>query len=328
MVISNSCMGIYAFTEEIKSIFNSIVKPVVETHTGLIYIDALSYYESNNIKMDLINKMIEESTLLIVDISILNANVFFEFGIGYSLKKPSVIICSMSQFKKKWKRKLPFDISGRELLIYNDDNDLKVKLGKSISDSLFKTQIKTSSWISENKTNHIKSSTEIDFHDLGKVWSNIGFGPNITLSYHVHVNEILNSKLNPDIRLFFSDDINSYTEIMCVFPWEHSEIDINKYECHIDFKKNKDSEAIRIQQVTVGQKNIETIKDFHVFVSFYWPNLVFESTFFENNVSRLLVPLSELRDKLYPIHHKQFIGFEVRNCNVTIDEIIIKEIFL
>jgi len=66
-----------------------------------------------------------------------------------------------------------------------------------------------------------------------------------------------------------------------------------------------------------------------VFISFCWPNLVFESTIFEDKVKRLLVPISQFRDMGFPVHLSQFIGFEaINDSNVTIDDIIIQEVFI
>ena len=60
-------------------------------------------------------------------------------------------------------QKVPFDIEGRELLIFENENDLKVKLGRFVSDSLYKTREVALSWTSMTKDNHIKSSSEIQF---------------------------------------------------------------------------------------------------------------------------------------------------------------------
>ena len=109
MAGANTCMGIFRFREEEKRIFNSIIKPLVESHTGLTYVDALSYYEPLTIKMDLISKMIEEARLVIVDVSEKNPNVFLELGVAYNLRKPIVLLCSKKSFESKaqkyWNKK-------------------------------------------------------------------------------------------------------------------------------------------------------------------------------------------------------------------------------
>ena len=133
-----------------------------------------------------------------------------------------------------WKKKMPFDIEGKELLIFENDRDLQVKLGRFISDSLFKTKYVTASWFSTEPKNCIRSSNQLEFFSAGYFWSTIGVNHNFIMSYHVKVHEFDNSR-NPDIRLFFSNSADSYPRIVVIFPWEHSEKDISKYECHIDY---------------------------------------------------------------------------------------------
>lgn len=327
----NSCMGIYPFDEKRKEIFDEIVKPLVESHTGLVYEDARDYYEPSFIKMDLISKMIEESSLVIADLSEKNPNVFLELGIAYNLRKPLILLCSKNAFeeKEKWDKKLPFDLQGRDLLIFDDENDLKVKLGKFISDSLYLTKAVTLSWISTCKDNHIKSATEIEIFNKGEIWSDIGLNSNFIISFHVKIHNVLEELNNPDVRLFLSTTTVGYPRIVNIFPWERSEMDNTKYECHIDyFPSSIFGEHVRLQQVSVAEKNIDIIKEFDVFLSFCWPNLVFESSFFEDKINRLMYPINGFRTKGYPVHLSQFIGFESINSRVSINNIKIKEVFL
>jgi hypothetical protein len=334
MSSTNTCMGIYEFNDQNKKMFASIIKPLIETHTGLTYVDAMSRYESLSIKMDLISRMIEEAKIVIIDLSLKNPNVFLELGIAYALKKPMVLLCSEKSFKSKnkkyWGEKIPFDVTGRELLIFENNNDLKVKLGRFISDCLFKTQHVCVSWSSENATNHIKSNSELEIFKQGNIWSNAAVNSSFIMSYRIKIHNI-SLVDNPDIRLFLSNSPKGYPRIVIIFPWEGHDIDQNKFECHIDYFKIDDTRIneLRLQQKSVGEKDNDRIKEFEVFISFCWPNLVFESTFFEDTVKRLLVPISQFRDMGYPVHLSQFIGFEAKNdCHITIDNIVIKEIYI
>lgn len=331
MPSKNSCMGIFPFDENGKKIFDEIVKPLVNTHTGLVYEDARDYYEPSFIKMDLISKMIEESSLVIADLSEKNPNVFLELGIAYNLDKPLILLCSKKAFEEKenWDKKLPFDLQGRDLLIFDDENDLKVKLGKFISDSLYLTKAVSLSWISSSKDNHIKSATEIEIFNKGGIWSDVGLNSNFIISFHVKIHSVLQEYKNPDVRLFLATTADSYPRVVIIFPWELSEIDKTIYECHIDyFPSSNFHEHVRLQQVSVAEKNIDIIKEFDVFLSFCWPNLVFESSFFEDKVNRLMYSLNGFRIKGYPVHLSQFVGFESINSRVSINNIRIKEVSL
>lgn len=337
MSSSNTCMGVYEFNDSNISMFNTVIRPIIETHAGLIYVDAMSQYEPHSIKMDLISRMIAEANLVIVDISKKNPNVFFELGIAYSLRKPMILICSKMAFKSKgpnnWNEKIPFDIRSKELLIFEDVKDLKVKLGKYISDALFKTKLVSVSWCSDFERNHVKSSSEVEIFDRGNIWSNVGINMNFTISYHVKIKNFDKIK-NPDLRLFISNSPNGYPRIVIIFPWEFTELDKAKYECHIDYFKAENEGAdqinhLRLQQVPVAKKEVKNLEDFDVFISFCWPNLVFESSLFEDGVKRLVVPISKFRDMGFPIHLSKFIGFEaINNSHVYIDQIVIKEILV
>ncbi|MGR3178830.1 MAG: hypothetical protein ACUZ8E_12315 [Candidatus Anammoxibacter sp.] len=244
-----------------------------------------------------------------------------------------VFICSRQSWEgngeKHWKKKVPFDIEGRELLLFSDENELKVKLGRHISDSLYKTREIPLPWDSQSKNNHTKSLSEIEIFSPGELWSAFGVNSNFIINYHVKIHEVLKGSGNPDIRLYISADPGGYPRIINIFPWESSEIDAEKYESHIDYFPNADGTGhLRLQQVSVGPKDIDKIRSFNVSISFCWPNLVLESTFFEDRINRLYVSLSNLRARGYPIHLSQYIGFESINSRVTIDDIKVKEIFI
>lgn len=143
------------------------------------------------------------------------------------------------------------------------------------------------------------------------------------------------------MRLIFSHESNSlpnsqhrgYPRIVIIFPWEFSEKTEGKYECHIDYFKGAIEEHERLQQVAVVQPDISKISkntplEYAFFVTFCWPNLIVESSLFEEDKARLVVPLDSFRDRGYPLHLPQFIGFSSTNCHAMINEINIKEIQL
>jgi hypothetical protein len=330
MPSANTCMGIFRFEEDKKRIFHSIIKPLVESHTGLKYEDATFYYEPSVVKMDLISKMIRDARLVIVELSEENANVFLELGVAYELGKPMVLLCSRTSWKTKWKKKAPFDLGGREILIFEDDDDLKVKLGRHISDSLYPTKEVTVSWVSHNPKNHMTSPSEIEIFEKGEIWSNIGVNSNFVISYHIKVLEHTNKRKNPDLRLFFAGETFGYPRVANICPWEKSTIDPDKYECHIGYHYKSEKQKLnrpRLQAVSVGKRNKTALNEIRVFVSFCWPNLVFESSFFEEK-DRLIVSKDDFRSRGFPTHLSLYIGFEARHCHVTIDDIRIKEVFL
>jgi hypothetical protein len=273
--------------------------------------------------------MIEDSKILIIDLSEDNPNVFLELGVAYSLNKPMVIICSEVGFKE-WQTKsgLPFDIQGRELLIFRNEDDLKVKLGRYIFDVLYKTREVSLSWNSIKPDNHIKSPTEIDIFNKGGIWSADGIHYYFAISCHIEIIEVWKEDRNPDMRMYISHEQDGYPRIIVIFPWEISELEPNKYECHIDYHPSKNNIVERLQQIVVGEGDFSKVRNLDLFLSFSWPNLVFESSFFIDKVTRLMVSKSYFQQKGYPIHLSQYIGFESINSRITISDIRVKEHYL
>lgn len=68
-------------------------------------------------------------------------------------------------------------------MIYNDSDDLRLKLGRHIVDALYNSSRQTVSWHSASATNYVKSNTELEIRDRGKIWSDTGILRPFTLSY-------------------------------------------------------------------------------------------------------------------------------------------------
>lgn len=125
----------------------------------------------------------------------------------------------------------------------------------------------------------------------------------------------------------------SYPRIVIIFPWEYSEQDPLKYECHLNYFPDRDPDTHkRVQQVALVKKgdpaasSRETPYNFEFVVSFLWPNLVVESDVFEDDQPRVVVPVSNFQFRGYPIHLAQYIGFEAIHSDVSISDIEVKQI--
>jgi len=77
MPSSNTVMAVFTFDDETTDRFKKVVQPLVETHTGLKYVDARSFYEPLTVKMSFISELIEESRLVIVDAAMRSLQVAF-----------------------------------------------------------------------------------------------------------------------------------------------------------------------------------------------------------------------------------------------------------
>ncbi len=110
---------------ECADLFRSVVKEVAELHDLRAY-RADEITGTSDINMDVMDSVIN-SDICIVDLTGLNPNVMFEFGIRYQTKK-NYVICA------KTGTKLPFDMISKRTIFYDDLNI--TKNAKKLKDQL------------------------------------------------------------------------------------------------------------------------------------------------------------------------------------------------
>lgn len=108
------------FTPEFNDLYIEVIKPTVEGF-GIECIRADDIYNSGLI-LDDITQSIIESSLVVADITPDNPNVFYEVGYSHAIKKP-VILLSDSR-----RDRLPFDVSGFRVIIYDNSIGGKSKI--------------------------------------------------------------------------------------------------------------------------------------------------------------------------------------------------------
>jgi hypothetical protein len=317
-------MGILPFGQPYMERFDCVIRPLVETHTGLVYVDARKFYEPQRPKIDVILNMIREASLIVIDVSEPNPNVFLELGFALSCDKRLVILCGRESWKKIWKELPPFDLQGRELLLYEDDVDLKVRLGAFIAGTLHRSQHITVSWMPTSPLCHVRSATEFSIIPEATVWSDRTVQFPFVIAYEVTVEKVTN---NPDIRLLIAPGSQDYPRVVCIFPWEHSEIDTSKTECHIDCFGSQNADHVRLQQISVCEKShLMSTKKWSVFLTFKQPSVVFESSLFESKVERLVVSMNDLLQRGLPLTAGFRLGFAA-NTNISISGVTLQEIY-
>lgn len=77
-------------------------------------------YRENNILSHIVESILK-SNVIIANINGRNPNVFYELGICHALGKPVIVI-------SKTKNDLPFDISAKNIVFYEDEEDLQGQL--------------------------------------------------------------------------------------------------------------------------------------------------------------------------------------------------------
>jgi len=111
--------------------YNRIISPVIE-ELGLQSVRADSIFAPDSL-MEKIWRQINESSLIIADLTGMNPNVLYELGIGHTLGKPIIILTQSG-------KDLPTDLKGHEYIEYSRDlgseDELRGHLRRAIEDTM------------------------------------------------------------------------------------------------------------------------------------------------------------------------------------------------
>lgn len=120
------------FTEQFNELFDSVIKPVCESK-GLEAVRADDMYTNGLIVNDIIQS-IQNSSVIISDITPDNPNVYYEVGYAHAAGKNVILMCDRDR------EKLPFDLSGFRTIFYSNTISGKSKVEEILSkhlDSLY-----------------------------------------------------------------------------------------------------------------------------------------------------------------------------------------------
>lgn len=98
------------FKQEFENVYDFGLRLPIEKYGFLPIRSDKEYFEGSI--MEEIKRRIRESAFVIADVSTLNPNVLFELGFAQGCGKPTIIICKKDE-------KLPFDVSGMNVIFYN-----------------------------------------------------------------------------------------------------------------------------------------------------------------------------------------------------------------
>jgi hypothetical protein len=127
-----TCLVLMPFKEPFDTYFLSIIKPAVHA-ARLDVLRGDSLFRPSPIMAD-IWQMIQDSKVLVADLTEKNANVFYELGLAHAIGKPVVLISDNLA-------DVPFDLQSLRVIIY-DKNDpawgteLKSKIIGSLGETL------------------------------------------------------------------------------------------------------------------------------------------------------------------------------------------------
>lgn len=135
-LIPNQTFVISPFTDDISNFYRQVLKPAVESISGMICLRADDIYTANVVMED-VWKLICESPIIIADLTGRNANVFYEIGLAHAIGKKVII---MSQNIDD----IPFDLRALRCIKYSlRDEDFSVfqdKLVQTITTVLEEAQ--------------------------------------------------------------------------------------------------------------------------------------------------------------------------------------------
>lgn len=122
------------FSDEIDAIYDNVYKPMIQKYNfSVMRIDKKIFTGS------IINEITDEITnsiALIADLTGNRGGVYYEAGIARGLQLCNhpiklILTCNKEYFEKE---KVHFDVSGDNIILYDNGNDLKVKLSTAFSE--------------------------------------------------------------------------------------------------------------------------------------------------------------------------------------------------
>ena len=119
---SERCFVAMSFSEEVKSIRESIKKAITETGYKPILIDEI-HFDSDVTINDALIAEIKKSKFVVADFTQHKHGVYFEAGFALGLKKPVLYLCQKDDFDKSH-----FDTNHYPHIIYSSLNELVEKL--------------------------------------------------------------------------------------------------------------------------------------------------------------------------------------------------------
>lgn len=108
--VERTAFVLMPFEKQFDLLFEQVLKPALEA-TGLQVLRADSVLDQQSVMRDVVEG-IASATLVVADISQVNANVYYELGLAHALFKPTVLLTQDIS-------KVPFDLKGYRVITYS-----------------------------------------------------------------------------------------------------------------------------------------------------------------------------------------------------------------
>lgn len=130
------CFLVMPFSDERKQVLEEVVKPRIEEKFNLNVLKSGDIQGANQNIMENIWTYINQASVIIADMSDGNPNVFYELGICHTLGKPVILICDKASKEKDYNGKLPFDLSGIQVIFYSNSGSGPTKLTNKVIEAI------------------------------------------------------------------------------------------------------------------------------------------------------------------------------------------------
>lgn len=133
----STCFVAQPFHEPFSRYYDAVFKPAIED-VGLRPIRGDSIFRAGDIVGQVV-EMLVESAVVLGEISMLNANVYYELGIAHTIGKPTVLVTQAIDV-------VPFDLRALRIIVYNKDDPhwgetLRVGLAKALTETITKPSL-------------------------------------------------------------------------------------------------------------------------------------------------------------------------------------------
>lgn len=130
------CFLVMPFNPKRKELLEKMVKPRIEDEFNLNVLKSGDIQGANQNIMENIWTYINQASVIIADMSDGNPNVFYELGICHTLGKPVVLLCDEESKEKDYNGKLPFDLSGLQVIFYSNTGYGPTQLANDVVEAI------------------------------------------------------------------------------------------------------------------------------------------------------------------------------------------------
>lgn len=132
----NLCFLVMPFNDKRKELLEKVIKPEIEKKFNLNVLKSGDIRGANQNIMENIWTYINQASVIIADMSDGNPNVFYELGICHTLGKPVILLCDEESREKDYGGRLPFDLSGLQVIFYSNSGYGPTQLTNDVIDAI------------------------------------------------------------------------------------------------------------------------------------------------------------------------------------------------